>query len=228
MLLERAEAAGVLWAGQHPDLLDAIGVRRQQEIEPDLRHLANRERDNMSRQSATGAGDQREHLLAVAGVVQQQHQVSAAGLSVGLRQRAEPVEQRVATGHVEDDRAGWAGARAGALAVADARIDLGVIPHGRDRRRWTHIEAQGAADDAVAAMRAQRRVELEEPRLFEFADHAHEVEQRALQPDRVRRLDADVPVPPLGRGKQGSIARQIEDQVETRGDVLPGRLKAQR
>ena len=156
-------------------------------------------------------------------IVKQHDGVAAAGLAIGLQQRAQPPHQRIRARQRIGCRAGRTDRRAGAAAGADIGVDRDRIAVRRDRAGRTQIEAARAAGDARARMGAERLLELDEARLVEGADQVAGVRDRALDGGAVARIGAQISRPQFVRGKQRRAAAEIEDQIAGRGRAIARR-----
>ena len=185
--------------------------------------------------------------------VQQQGGILAAGLAVGAEQRAQPLALVDGAGRGEGQ--GTAGADRGAGAAADTqkRLDddtaalaagqgrggsrLGRPAHAAaglafergiaaDGLGRTDIDAGGAADLLVAAVRTQLGLVVEELRLLELADTLTQLQHRGSQLDRVG-TDMEVALRGLVH-REGRRAAHVEHQIEGLGRGLRRALEVDR
>ena len=110
-------------AQQKPHRRCAIGKRRRDRFQPDLRHLVDRERQHVCRQAVAVTRQRIDQFAAVLGIVQQHDGALAAGLAIGAKQRAQLAHQRIGRRQRVGGGAGRAGGGALAAAGADLRID---------------------------------------------------------------------------------------------------------
>src|SRR3954470_2057243 len=74
-------------------------------------------------------------------------------------------------------------------------------------------------------MGAERWFEIDEARLVEGADERAGICNRVLDGGLVARIGAQIAGPQFMRGKQGSAAREIEDQITGRGGAVARRAE---
>src|SRR5262249_51744326 len=94
-------------------------------LEPDLRHLVDRDRQHVGRKAVTVARERVDQRTAVCFVVQQQNRLHPVGLAIGREQRAQLAHERVGG----RQRVGGGAGRAGGGAAPAARAYLGVNRH---------------------------------------------------------------------------------------------------
>ena len=107
-----------------------------------------------------------------------------------------------------------------AATAANKRIERHRVASGRDRAGRAEIEASSAAGLVAAAVGADRRVVGDVTRLVESADQIGDVEQRALDRDRVAGIGLEIAVAGIGGGKQRRRAAKVEDQIDGHGDAI--------
>ena len=98
----------------------AVGKRRRDRFQSDLRDLVDLHRQHIGRQSVAVARQRVDQFAAVLGVVKHHHRLLAAGFAVGAEQRAQFAQQRVG----RRQRIGRGAGRAGGGALAAAGADL--------------------------------------------------------------------------------------------------------
>ena len=174
--------------GQHRKAGRAVGERAQPHVDPGRRHVLDLDRDDARWQSLAApaqALDQRAAGL----VVEQQAGVAPARVAVGGEQRAHARAQLRHRRVLVGERARRAHRRARAAADAQVRLDTDVVAVGGDRLRRAHVDAQVAARLARAAVRADRRLVVEELGLLEVADRRSR-SRRPRRPAPQRRFPA--------------------------------------
>ncbi len=220
------------WRGfarsRQPHRRRAIGERRRDRFEPDLRHLVDGERQHVGRQPVAEARERVDQRRAVRVVVHEHDRLRAAGLAIGGEQRAQPAHQRVGRRQRIGGGAGRADGGALSAAGADMRVDRHVIAGGRDRAGRAEIEAAGAADDVGARMRAEVLGEGDVARLVEGADEVARLEHRLEHRGRVAGIGAQIAVAQIGGGEQRRAAREVEHEVAVRHRAVLGGAEGER
>ena len=201
----------------------AIGEDRGDDLRSELRHLVDAQRQHIRRQSRAEPRQGVDDVLAVLAVVKQHDGVAAAGLAIGLQQRAQPPHQRVRARQRIGCRAGRAYGCAGAAAGADVFVDHDRIAVRRDRAGRAQIETARASGDAGARMGAERLLKMNKARLVERADQTAGIRDRAFDRGAVARIGAQISRTQFMRGKQRHAAAEIEDQVAGRGRAVARR-----
>ena len=159
--------------------------------------------------------------------VQQQGRVAAPGAAErreqGLHPSAEIGNRRIRVAH----RPRRAHRRAGAATHAALRLDEHVITVGAYRRRRADVDALRAADFLRPRMRADRSLVREVLRLFEFAGHRDEVDDRLRLRDGIRHPARNSPA---AAGASGSTARAADRERDrtARCAQCPARAKVDR
>ena len=201
----------------------AIGKDGREHLRSELRHFVDAQRQHVGRQAGAEPRQRVDDVLAMLAVMKQHDGVAAAGLAVGLQQRAQPPHQRIRARQRIGCRAGRTNRCAGAAAGADIGVDRDRIAVRRDRAGRTQIETARASGDGRARMGAERFLEMNEARLVEGADQAAGVRDRALDRGPVARIGAQIARTQFMRGKQRRAAGEIEDQVAGRGGAVARR-----
>ena len=204
---------------QQPDLRRTPGEGAQQRAEVEDAHLVDTQRQHARRQAIAMAGERLDHRLAMR-VMDQQHGRLAAGLAIGQQQAAQALQQRIGGGQRVAGRTCRADGGAGTAAGADLGGDDHRLLPRRDRAGGAEIEAARAARAAVAAVGAERGIEIDEARLVEFADQLPRGRDRALHRGGIRRIGAQIALADFMRREQRRAARQVEDHVAAAGRAV--------
>ena len=170
----------------------AIGKDRRDDLRSELRHLVDAERQHIRRQPGAEPRQRVDDFLAVLAIVKQHDGVAAAGLAIGLHQRAQPPHQRVRARQRIGRRAGRTYGCTRAAACADVFVDDDRIAVRRDRPGRTQVETARASGDGRTRMGAERLFKVNKARLVEGADQAAGIRDRAFDSGAVARVGAQI------------------------------------